>query len=180
MNEIYKYDILEKHQEDELKRDPFGIEGLLKGFTELKGFPSMSHQKALTDYAQELVAQFALYRGDYYILSLEDLPENDQDELTRLYIESTDREVSDCIYGDDFTINSDFTCALLSMLKNNCELTREQFATITRKNILVYYKSSLEKILDEACASYFLSVNDSYYGYYADQENDYEEMGWSK
>lgn len=172
MNTNRKYDILESAHSD----DVYGFTGR-KTFNGFNGLTPMNHQRALSIYAQELVAHYAVYSRNYYTLSLEDLPETEQDELARLYIEAHDREVNECIYGEDFTINSDFTCALLSMLKNNCKLTREHFANITRKNILIYYKKSLEKILDEACDEYLLATNDNYYR--EDQDQDYAELGWS-
>ena len=83
--------------------DPFQL-----GTYVVKGLAPMSHNKNLSNYAEELVGQYAKYCDEQYELSLDMLPDDDQSELVRLYLEATDRETSECVYGDDFTINSNF------------------------------------------------------------------------
>lgn len=129
----------------------------LLGFTnQVTGVTKISrHERNLRDYALELVGSFAKFKSDHFELSLEMLLETYQLELTRLYIESIDREIEYACYGEDETLNSDFLCAMLSMLHDSSSETRENFAQITIKNILKYYKNTLQKILDEACEDYY-------------------------
>lgn len=154
--------------------DPFGIESYI-----VKGLTQVNHQKNLSNYAEELVVNYAKYDNNNYYLSLSSLSEYDQNELVRLYIEATDREVNECVYGNDFTINGEFTCAILNMLQNDCKETRNHFAEITRKNILIYYKKSLQQLLDEACENYLQIINteNSYYTY---QDRDHGDVVWGK
>jgi hypothetical protein len=135
----------------------------------------MSHEKNLSDYALELVGQYASYDGEDYDLSLDDLPCDEQNELARLLIESTDREINECVYGDDFNIDNKYTCAVLNMLKNDCEDTNEELAQVIRNNILIYYKKSLNKILLEACDDFlYLRSEDT------NHAPEYSDIVWSK
>lgn len=168
MNTIYKYDILQTHNDydisssrtklEEIKNDPFGLGHHVKGLTNL------NHERNLSNYAEDLVSQYAKYTSDQYELNLDMLPEHEQHEIARLYIEFTDREITDCVNGDDFSINNDYTCALLSMLKHNSKENRDKFAQITMRNILVYYKESIQQVLDDAC--------------HCVQENEMEDQGF--
>lgn len=177
MNAAYKYDILSKHNNydvsisEGIRNDPFGLGNAVKGLT------NMNHERYLSNYAEELVARYAKYEYDTYTLNFNDLPDEEQSELTRLFMESTDRETSECVYGNDFSINNDFTCALLAMLQDDCEETREKFAEVTRKNIIIYYEKSLQEVINEACNYYIHSIhNESGYSYECDQTG---ETQWS-
>lgn len=125
--------------------DPFDLRG------KFTGVAGLSNERNLRNYAQELVASYAEFHGESYELKIEDLSDDTKLELARLYIESIDREIEWACYGEDETLNSNFLCALLTMLKNNNPKTREAFAKTTAKNILVYYKEQLQNIIDEAC-----------------------------
>ncbi|WP_045099304.1 hypothetical protein [Legionella micdadei] len=139
----------------------------------------MNHKINIFNYAEELVAHYAKYRYDQYELSLSDLPESSLNELARLYIEHTNREVNECINGDDFSINNDFTCALLAMLQDDSQENRERFAEVTRKNILTYYKESLQKVLDEACQFYLNNMMNEQ-GLYARYDLENGDLIWSR
>jgi hypothetical protein len=182
MNAARKYDILRNHNEYELpisrnnaetiKHDPFGLGNSVTGLTNL------NFEKNLSNYAEEIVAHYARYEREQYELSLSDLPEQEQNELARLYIESIDREIEWACYGSDESINSNYLCALLSMLKDDCQETREKFAEVTRKNIIIYYEKSLQKLLDEACLYYQHSkMNEQ--GYYAHRDMEHGDFLWS-
>lgn len=184
MNVAYKYDILSKNHNDydisiernkmeEIRNDPFGLGNTFKGLM------NVSHEKNLHDYAQEIVANYAKYDGESYCLTLSNLPDDEQNELARLLIESLDREVNECIYGNDFTINNEFTCALLELLKNDNPGTRRNFAEVTLRNILIYYKDSLQTIIDEACTEYLHNLNNQA-GYYAHQDMEHGDIVWRK
>lgn len=153
--------------------DPFDLNSAVKGVA------MISHNRNLSDYAELLVSIYAEYDIDNYYLLISELPESEQNELTRLYMESTDRDTSECVYGEDFTINSDYTCALLAMLKNDCEETRERFAYVTRKNIIKYYTNSLQEVLDDACNSYLILTNNDN-EMYAHQDTNSGETYWSR
>jgi hypothetical protein len=155
--------------------DPFQL-----GTNAVKGVTKrMSHKRTLTNYAEELVASYAKFVNEQYELSLDMLPTDEQNELVRLYIESIDREIEYACYGEDESINSDYLCAMLSMLKNDCLETREHFAEVTRKNLLTYYASSLEDVLDDACNSYHHMINNEQ-GLYAQQDRETGEIYWGK
>ena len=183
MNTIYKYDILQTHNDydisssrtklEEIKNDPFGLGN------NVKGLANLNHQRNLSNYAEDLVSQYAKYTCDQYELSLDMLPEHEQYELARLYIEFTEREITECVNGDDFSINNDYTCALLSMLKHNSKETREKFAQITMRNILVYYKESIQETLDDAC--HFVQENEMEdQGFYASRDMEHGDIVWRK
>ncbi len=123
------------------------------------GVAIMRYRKKLSDYAEDLIPLYAKYAYDQYELSLDMLPEDEQNELVRLYIEETGRELTECVNGNDFTINNDYTCSLLAMLKNDCRETRERFAEVTRLNILTYYKESLDEVLAIACKDFLYSAS---------------------
>jgi hypothetical protein len=133
----------------------------------VKGLTNLNHQKNLEFYARDLVAHYAKYDkySGMYNLFLCDISDSDQNELARLYIDYTDRELNECVHGNDFSIDNEYTCALLAMLKDNTLENRERFAEITRNNIINYYKKSLQKVIDTACEDYLMSMyneNDMY------------------
>ena len=165
---------VQKQQPSSWIDDPFQL-----GTYVVKGLAPMSHNKNLSNYAEELVGQYAKYCDEQYELSLDMLPDDDQSELVRLYLEATDRETSECVYGDDFTINSNFTCALLAMLQDDTKDTRENFANVTRTNILIYYKDSLNDVLDTACNN-FLHMQMNEQGLYAHQDREHGDIVWGK
>lgn len=144
-----------------------------------QGMASMSCKKRLSNYAEQLVSSYATYNDDSYQLSISELPESSQNELARLYIEATDREVSECVYGNDLSINNDYTCALLEMLKNDCQGTRDNFAEVTRRNTISYYKKTLQKIIDDACDEYLHLMNNEA-GFYAHRDQENGEICWSR
>jgi len=139
----------------------------------------MNHTKVLNNYAEELASTYARYNGETYNLPINQLPEREQGELARLYLESIDRETTECVYGDDFTINSDYTCALLSLLRDDSQENRDKFAEVTRKNVLIYFNDSLQRVLDDACQEYLHTSNNDH-GLYARQRPDNGEIYWSR
>lgn len=168
------HNIIKNQELSSWKDDPFQL-----GAYFVKGLATMNHKSNLSHYANDLVSHYAKYDGDTYTLCLSSLSDDDQNELIRLYIESTGRDTSECVYGDDFTINSDFTCALLSMLKNDNKASREHFADVTRRNLLIYYKDSLNEILEAACDN-FLHMQMNENGYHAQQDMEHGDILWRK
>lgn len=136
---------------------------------------SMHQKRTLELYAEELVAHHAQYDADGYTLLLSDISDDEQNELARLYIDYTDRNLCECVNGDDLSIDNDYTCALLSMLKDNCLETRERFAQITCKNIITYYKRQLQDILNDACESYLHNINNEN-GLYSHVDMDHGDV----
>lgn len=145
----------------------------------VNGVKDIQHQRNLNDYAEELVAHHGRYQHGQYYLRLKELPESSQNELARLYLEYANRDASECVYGDDFTIEGTYLCALLSMLQNDCKETRERFAEVTRRNILVYYKDTLDEVLADACSTYHHNMNNEF-GYYANQDRNTGEVSWER
>jgi len=162
-----------KLQESSWIDDPFDLK------TDAKRNFTMNNQIILDNFVQSLVAQYAKYDGDEYYLSLSQLSDSDQNELIRLYLETTDRDTSECIYGNDFSINNSYTCALLSMLQNDCIETREEFARVTRQNILTYYNDYLEEILTTGCYEFQSHVM-SDLGFYQHIDRDNGDHLWRK
>ena len=155
--------------------DPFD----LKGAFSCQGVTMISYEQQLRYYTHELVALRAKYESEEYYLDLSMLDDEEKTELARIYIETTDREINECIFGDDFTINSDFTCALLTLLKSDTQENRDHFAYITRKNILTYYQDQLNETLHTACHDY-MSAQMNEQGFYAHQDMETGEYRWSK
>lgn len=145
----------------------------------VNGLGTMSHKINLSHYAESLVSKHATFDHGEYYLHLGMLSDEEQNELVRLYLEFTDRETAECVYGDDFTINSSFTCALLAMLQNDCKETRDNFAEVTRNNTLVYYTESLNELLSAACDN-FLHLQMNQEGYYAQQDMEHGDISWGR
>lgn len=152
--------------------DPFDFKGLVTGVTKLS-----NHERNLNDYTEELVYSYAKNVGDNYELDLDKLSSPCQLELARLYIESIDREIEWACYGEDQTLNSDFLCALLAMLKDNTPHSRAKFAQVTTVNVLKYYKETLQNLLDTACQDYFCKEMDEA-GYRCEQDMDHGDLVW--
>jgi hypothetical protein len=153
--------------------DPFDLKGFVTGVTPL------SHQRTLEEYAQELVSSYGEFIGDQYELNLEKLSSPYQLELVRLYIESIDREIEWACYGDDQSINSDFLCAMLAMLKDSNPKTRANFAQVTTRNLLAYYGEALQNVLDEACHDLHCNeMNNA--GYHQEQDMEHGDFRWSR
>jgi hypothetical protein len=122
---------------------------------------AVSHKKQLSNYALELVSLYAEYKDDFFSLSFKDLSDEEQLALTRLFIESIDREIeSEAIYGSDFSINNNFNCALLASLKDNNQDNKASLASIIQTNIMTYYADSLQQTLDEACEEFLNNMNE--------------------
>lgn len=153
--------------------DPFELGCNVKGLT------AMTPKRNLTTYTEELVSRYAKYDCDHYELSLDMVPEDEQGELARLYIESIDREIDECIYGGDLTIENNFTCSLLSLLQSDSKEDRERFAKITRTNVINYYKPTLDKILSDACDNYLNETNNEQ-GLYARQDLEHGDVVWGR
>jgi hypothetical protein len=153
--------------------DPFDLPWSSQGVT------SLSHTRNLHFYAQELVLQYGKFESECYNITFSELPEFAQKELARLYLEYTDRDWTDCLNGTDYSIDNDFTCALLAMLKNDCKRTRESFAEITCKNIINHYERDLDKVLTDACHDCLEdSMNER--GYSAVQSRESGDVEWRK
>lgn len=162
-----------QHQKPSWIDDPFNL-GIVTGVSKVS-----DNQNNLNNYIQELVASYGEYTSDNCEIHLDMLTEEEQDELLRLYIESIDREIEYACYGDDDSINNDFLCAMLKMLQCNNDESRENFALITRKNLLSYYKNTLENLLDEGCNIYFNNEMNEL-GYSCKQDLEHGDFHWRK
>lgn len=148
-------------------------------YAPFKGLKSVSHKKSLSDYAEELVSMYAKFDGGSFYLLLSYLSDADQNEIVRLYMESTNRETGECVHGNDFSTENNYTCALLEMLKDDCPATRAIFAEVTRNNILAYYATALQGVLDEACNDYECNMMIEQ-DYHQSQDRNSGEYGWSR
>lgn len=154
--------------------DPFELKGFVTGVTKIS-----DHERNLRDYTQELVYSYGVRHDDHYELVLDKLSTPCQMELARLYIESIDREIEWACYGDDQTLNSEFLCALLKMLKDQTAQSRTNFAQVTTRNILIYYKETLQNLLDTACEDYFCNEMHEA-GYRAETDYDHGDVVWRR
>ncbi len=143
------------------------------------GVVIMSTERALYTFVEDLVNQYAKYRDDEFSLSLSGLSTSDQNELLRLYIDLTGRELTECVNGDDFSFDNEYNCSLFAMLKNDCTFTRERFAETTRKNILIYYTPQLQKLIDDTCDQHLHNMHEES-GYCMHQDEEYGDFYWGK
>lgn len=153
--------------------DPFDLKGHVIGMT------TMNIKQQLDHFVQELISNYGKYDYDSCNINLSDIPNHEKDELLRLYIENTGRELTECVNGDDFSIENEFTCALLSMLQDNCPKTRLKFAQVTRNNILTYYSKSIQSLLDDACQVFLSNINNEA-GYYSARDNEAGNVYWER
>lgn len=174
MNELsLAHQYAQNQQKPSWKDDPFDLKGFVTGVKPL------SHQRKLEEYAQELVASYGEFIGNQYELNLEKLSSPYQQELLQLYIESIDREIESAPYGKDQSINSDYLCAMLAMLKDSTPKTRAKFAQITTRNLLDYYNDALQGVLDEACHD--LHCNEmTNADYYLEQDLEHGDYSWKR
>lgn len=154
--------------------DPFELKGFVTGVTKIS-----DHERNLRDYALEMVASFGKYKDDHYELDLDMLSTPYQLEFARLYIESIDREIEWACYGDDQSLNSDFLCALLAMLKDSNPRTRAKFAQVTTVNILKYYKDTLNDLLETACDDFYNNEMHEA-GYRCEQDMEHGDFVWRR
>lgn len=146
---------IENQQVSSRNDDPFGLSADF-----IKGMTYMSHEKRLNNCIEELVSTYAVYDEDRFTLDLSDLPDDEQSELARLYIEFTGREIEECVNGEDMSIDSPYICALLDVLTGNSVANCVKFSDIVRQNIVTYYKTSLQALLDEACDEYLVILEE--------------------
>lgn len=163
-----------QHQTTSWIDGPFSSEGLVAGVTKVS-----NHIRNLNDYTQDLVSSYAKYHKNHYELTLDMLSSSYKLELARLHIESIDREIEWACYGEDQTINSDFLCAMLAMLKENNPKTRENFSQVTSRNILIYYKNTLNELLKKACDDFYSNEMEKS-SYRADIYEDYGVVAWNE
>lgn len=119
----------------------------------------MNHKKNLSDFARELVSNYAKYlpTDEFHTLNTYDIPLNEREELAVLYLEAEDRNmdiVIEAILKGDFSIDSEFMVALLDMLKNHTSDNRDNFACIVVSNMLVYLDDKLQDVINDACRDY--------------------------
>lgn len=156
-------------------QDPWDL-----GASFVTGVAPMSHERQLSSYAEELVAQYAKYQYESFTLNLLSLSSDDKSKLLALYIESIDREIeSEAIYGDDFSIESDYNCALMAMLKNNTDESRIALSEVIKKSLLTYYADSLQKVLDDACDAHLFNMNEDV-GRFPRYDREHGDVVWSK
>ena len=111
----------------------------------------MNHKLNLYRFVEQLIEDHAVRVHEVLCLPLYKLIDDDQCELARLYLESIDRDAMDCIYGKDFTLDNDYTCAVLSLLSNDSVENRDKLAALTKRNVVQYLEKTLQKLLDETC-----------------------------
>lgn len=128
---------------------------LFKSNEFVTGVTPLKHISNLNDYMMDLIDQYGKHLSDHSELFFEMLPDEEQDKLLSYYIESINREIEWACYGNDNSINSEFLCSMLLMLKNNNKETREHFVKTIRNNLISYYKKPINKLLDSACDDYF-------------------------
>lgn len=168
-----QYSYIQNQQQSSWIDDPFDLK------ESFKGIMNVNHQRNLEDYTRELVSNYGTYDCNSCEINLSDIPLNEQYELARLYIEYTGRDISECVNGNDFSIENGYTCALLSMLKNDCDETRQKFAQITQNNIVSYYADVLQDELDRQCEDFINSLHNEL-EMYSQQDNEHGDIIWGR
>jgi hypothetical protein len=139
----------------------------------------MNHQKNLVNFIDELISYKAKFNGETYSLDIDDLDDDEQSQLSALKLEECDRDTSECVHGLDFSIDNDYSCALLKMLQTNTQESRDDFARIVNRNVIAYFKYSLQGLIDYQCSVYLHSkMSDSGYCGHIDRENG--DLVWRK
>jgi hypothetical protein len=119
--------------------------------------------QALRNYVDELVGEYGAPNpdcNDKFDLRVHDLPDMEREKLTCLYIEAHDRDLDymiESVRNGDMSINSEYNCALLDILKENNADNRDHFAQIVISNIRKYHEENLQHEID-ACV-YLYRVN---------------------
>ncbi len=162
-----------RNQESSWNDDPFDLKG------KFAGAASLSNEQKLQNFTEELVAHYAKYIGGQYELPLNSMAEFEQNELARLYLETTDRDMSECVYGNDFSINNEYSCAIVNLLGDDCQQNRDALSTIIMANIVSYYSDTLQKLINESCDNYLNNtMNEN--GYHAHRDLDSGDVVWGK
>lgn len=133
----------------------------------------MNHYQNLIFQIDRLIYSKAKYDKlrEVYELRISDLDEIELSGLASLKLEEADRDTCECIHGLDFSINNEFTCSLIKMLRHNNQENRNNFSQVITKNIISYHSDSLQKLIDERCEEY---MSDNYY--VSDPEYDQEYL----
>lgn len=173
LNNSVEQTFVKNQQQSSWNDDPFSVRGTAMGFA------LMNNEQKLNYFAQELVGEYGKYSFDSCTINLSNIPPDEQNKLVSLYIDYTGRELTECVNGQDFSIDNQYSCVLLAMLNNNCKETRDDFAEVTRKNILAYYSKSLQELLDTAALNYLCDLNNEA-GYFYEQDRETGEVHWSK
>ncbi len=167
------HNTIQNQQQTSWIDDPFELKG------KFTGVMNVNHQRNLQDYAYELVSTYGKYDYDSCELNLSNIPAEEQNELARLYIEATGRDIAECVNGTDFSIENDYTCALLAMLQNDSVSTRRHFAAITRNNIISYYTDVLQEEIDRQCNNFMHSLHNEL-DMHSHQDRDHGDVVWGK
>jgi hypothetical protein len=142
-----------------------------------QGLINLNHERKLIEFTNDLITHYADFKDNQYTLNFSDISEFDQDELVRLYIELTGRELTECVNGLDYSIDNEYTCALLNMLENNCKERRDYFASVVRDNVVKHYSQSLQGYINDACQNYFIKeMNDN--GIFSTIDKENGEVVW--
>lgn len=117
---------------------------------------TMTYYQKLIRYIDDLIIEKGKRTNQSYDLSIDDLDDSEQGILASLLLESNDRDTSDCYHesnSDD--INDNITCSLINLLKNDSMDSKEDFATLVRKNVINKSLPFLEKLIQQQCEDVF-------------------------
>src|SRR5258707_9753534 len=122
------------------------------------------HYFRLVDHIDCMIGENAEINDDKdnFDLQLDSLDIDDQAEIVRLYIESEDKDVSECFLdpAQDMA-NDDVTFALLELLKNNNKDSKERIANLLVQRSINANKKQIQKIIDERCYYCFENLHDN-------------------
>lgn len=120
-------------------------------YTAKRIFP-MSFYQQLINSIDSLIRCKGVYSDDSYLLTFDDLDEDEQGELVTLALEADDRDTYECFHqADKYAKDDDISCALVKLLKSNTPDNREYFAEEVRKQSINRYRNYLENLIDERC-----------------------------
>jgi len=119
--------------------------------------------KKINNYTSYLVEEYAIKKHGFYSLYADELPELELNTLTNLYLDYYDREINDAV--DD-----DVASAIISMLKDNTQYSRDDLSELIRKKVINQYKDEMQSLLDECCHGWLQIKN-------METDDEYISMG---
>lgn len=136
------------------------------------------HHHNLINYVDELINLKGRHADETIYLQLADLDDDEKKELAALAIEDADRDcISECVCGDDFSINSEYNCALIKMLNHDSKENRDDFARITANNTVKYFEKSLNELISERVVE-VIHEDMNERGYYGHVSRKSGELEW--
>ena len=112
----------------------------------------MNHYKNLANKADDLIEEYLFehLNTSHIEINIYDLPKDELEKLSALYLEYIDRDTSDCVHQHESnTIDDDVTCSLIRMLKDSLYSNKIDFADEVIFNTIKAFEVPLTELLNE-------------------------------